>query len=104
MTQIAFIQAIDIIGILSSTWPLLLILVVFYFFIIRPQNKRQKEQDNFLDNLEKGDEVATNSGMIGRINKIEDHIITLQVDTKTFIKVLKSSLSKEMTDNINGEE
>ena len=104
MNHIFLILAVDIIGILSNTWPLLLILVVFYFFIIRPQNKRQKEQDNFLDNLEKGDEVATNSGMIGQINKIEDHIINLQVDNKTYIKVLKSSLSKEMTDNIKGEE
>jgi preprotein translocase subunit YajC len=93
-----FLQASDAPGIFASMWPLLLIIVVFYFFIIRPQQKKAKEQTNFLNTLEKGKQVVTASGIIGRINKIEDNVITLQVDAKTFVKITKGSVSKELTE------
>ena len=85
-----------------SFLPLIGIVVVFYFFFMRPQQKKQKAQTQFNSNLSKGDEVVTASGMIGKINKIEGNTITLQVDQKTFIKVLRSAVSKEMTDNLTG--
>ena len=91
-------------NILQSMWPLLLMFVVIYFFMIRPQAKKQKDQKNFLSDLQKGDEIATNSGLIGKINKIEDNVVHIQLDTKTFVKVLKSSVSKEMTDAIQKSE
>ena len=84
--------------IFAGTWPLLMIMVVFYFFFIRPQSKKTKEQANFIQNLAKGDEVVTASGIVGRIVKIEDHFAQLQVDNKTFLKVTKSAISKEMSD------
>ncbi|NND09290.1 MAG: preprotein translocase subunit YajC [Saprospiraceae bacterium] len=80
--------------------PLIAIIFVFYFFFMRPQQKKQKAQTSFLENLNKGDEVSTGSGLIGKINKIEDQIVTLQIDQKTFIRVLKSAISKEMTESI----
>ncbi len=80
--------------------PLIAIVFVFYFFFMRPQQKKQKQQAQFLENLNKGDEVSTGSGLIGKINKIDGQIITLQVDQKTFIRVLKSAISKEMTESI----
>ncbi len=76
----------------------LLILLVFYFFMIRPQAKKQKAQQRFVQNLKKGDEVVTQSGIIGRISKIEDGIVTLQVGQKDFLRVLRGTISKEMTD------
>ena len=79
---------------------MLAIFVVFYFFLIRPQQKKAKEQTKFSDSLEKGMEVVTASGIVGKINKIEDPFVTLQVDTKTFIKFTKSAISKEMTEAI----
>ena len=87
-----------------SMWPLLLILVVFYFFIIRPQAKRQKEQTAFLTNLQKGDEIVTASGILGQINKIEDEIITLEIAGKTYIRITKNSVSKELTEAIYGKK
>ncbi|HMR44118.1 MAG TPA: preprotein translocase subunit YajC [Saprospiraceae bacterium] len=87
-----------------SMWPLLLILVVFYFFIIRPQSKRQKEQTAFLTNLQKGDEIVTASGILGQINKIEDEIITLEIAGKTYIRITKNSVSKELTEAIYGKK
>ena len=88
-------------GSLIGYMPLILMALVVYFFFIRPQSKRQKEQNNFIENLQKGDQVVTSSGIIGKINKLEDNIINLQVDSKTFIQVTKVSISKEMTDAIS---
>jgi preprotein translocase subunit YajC len=82
----------------SSLLPLLLMFVVIFFFFIRPQAKKQKEQVKFLEGLDKGEEVVTNSGMIGRINRIDGSIVTLAVSEKTFIRVTKGSISREMTD------
>ena len=85
-------------GALMQFAPLLMILVVFYFFMIRPQMTKQKEQTAFADSLEKGKEVVTASGIIGKINKIDGGVITLEVANGTFIRVVKSAISKEMTE------
>lgn len=78
--------------------PLILMFIVIWFFFIRPQAKKQKEQAKFIQEIEKGDEVVTSSGIVGRISKLEDHFVSLQVDPKTFLKVTRASISKEMTD------
>ena len=80
--------------------PLILMALVIYFFFIRPQSKKQKEQNTFVTGMEKGDEIVTASGIVGKINKIDDRIVTIQVDSKTFLKVAKTSISKEMTDSV----
>jgi preprotein translocase subunit YajC len=74
------------------------IFAIFYFLMIRPQAKKQKEQAAFLEELEKGDEVVTSSGIIGKISKIEDELVQLQIDQKTFINFTKGAINKEMTD------
>jgi len=79
------------------------IIAVMYFFMIRPQVKRQKEQAAFATQLDKGLEVVTTSGIIGRINKIEGEIVTLEVDTKTYVRFAKSAISKEMTEQLFGK-
>ena len=99
MEFITFLQSASPSSSIMSWLPLILIFGVLYFFMIRPQAKKQKEQNKFLGEIQKGDEVVTSSGMIGKINKIEGNTITLQVDTKTFIKVVKGALSNEMTVN-----
>ncbi|MCB0703688.1 MAG: preprotein translocase subunit YajC [Saprospiraceae bacterium] len=81
-----------------------LIFGVFYFFMIRPQNKRQKEQRQFIENLQKGDDIVTAGGIYGKINKIEDNVITMDVGNKTFIRVNRSVVSKEMTDGMTKSE
>lgn len=87
-------------SLLSNYGLLMLMLIVIWLFFLRPQARKQKAQAKFMEAIEKGEEVATSSGIIGRVNKIEDGIVTLQVDQKTFIRVTKSSISKEMTDAI----
>lgn len=85
-------------SLIGSLWPLLLMFVVIFFFFIRPQAKKQKEQMKFLESLDKGEEVVTSSGLIGRVNKIDGQIVTLTIAEKTFVRVTKGSISKEMTE------
>lgn len=97
MNFLFFLQAATP-NLIGSLWPLLLMFVVIFFFFIRPQAKKQKEQVKFLESLDKGEEVVTSSGFIGRVNKIEGQIVTLTIAEKTFVRVTKGSISKEMTE------
>ncbi|MFM7091724.1 MAG: preprotein translocase subunit YajC [Bacteroidota bacterium] len=89
----------------SSSWINLIFIVsmflVFWLLMIRPQAKRQKEQKLFQDSLDKNKDVVTSSGILGRISKIEDSIVTLEVSPKVYIRVTKNAISKELTENIN---
>lgn len=77
---------------------LLLMGVVFYFFLIRPQNKKQKEAQSFLDSIKVGDKIITTSGIHGKITAInEDNTILVQVDGPTRLKMEKSSINAELT-------
>ena len=80
---------------------LALVFLVFWMFFIRPQKKKQKEQDTFVEEMTKGTQVVTTGGIIGKISSINDNIITIAVDNKTQIKVLKSSISLEYTKSIS---
>ncbi|MFN7120100.1 MAG: preprotein translocase subunit YajC [Saprospiraceae bacterium] len=73
-------------------------LLIFWLFMIRPQMKRQREQRAFMDGLQRGDEVVTASGMLGKITKMDGEIVTLEVSPKTFVRVTKSAISKELTE------
>ncbi len=76
----------------------LLIFVVAYFFLIRPQSQKHKEQTKFVDAIAKGNEIVTTSGIYGKITKVDDNSVTLEVSPKTYIRVLKSAVSKELTE------
>jgi preprotein translocase subunit YajC len=65
---------------LLSMLPLVLMFVVLYFLMIRPQMKRQKEQRAMIDALQKGDEVVTIGGVLGKIEKISETYMTLEVE------------------------
>ncbi|WP_320112362.1 preprotein translocase subunit YajC [Draconibacterium orientale] len=83
---------------LMSFLPLLLIIVVFYFFMIRPQVKRQKETRKFRESLQKGDKVVTTGGIYGKVVKIEETAIQLEVAKDVVIKVDKNGIVKDMSD------
>lgn len=79
-------------------------ILIFWLFLIRPQAKKQKEQKSFMESLSQNDQVVTASGILGRISKIEDDIVTLEVASKSYIRVTKNAISKEMTDAIYGTD
>ena len=64
---------------IMSFLPLIVIFVVFYFLIIRPQTKRAKEQKAMQAALQKGDEVITASGQVGKVSKISDQYVTVEI-------------------------
>ncbi len=78
-----------------------MIFLVMYFFMIRPQAKKAKQQDEFTNAIAKGNEVVTNSGIIGKVNKIEGDIIHLQVDQKTYLRIFRSAISKDFTEGLS---
>ena len=88
-------------GGLISFVPFILVLFIIYFFFIRPQAKKQKEQNQWTEDLQKGDRVVTGSGVVGKISKIEDNIVTLEVGQKVFIPFVKGAISKDMTDALD---
>lgn len=71
------------------------IAIIFYFFMIRPQQKRQKNQKEFIGSIKKGDMVVTIGGMHGRVVSIEDDSVVLEVDRGARIKFDKTSISLE---------
>lgn len=66
--------------------------VMFYFIAIRPQRKRQKEHTELVSNLGKGDEVVTTSGILGKITKLDDNYVVLQVADNVDLKFQKASV------------
>jgi preprotein translocase subunit YajC len=70
-----------------------LVLVVFYFLIIRPQNKRQKQVQNMLSALKKGDKVVTIGGIQGVVTAVKEQSVTLKVDESTKIEFQKSAIA-----------
>ena len=86
-------------GIFGLLFPLVLIIGVFYFFIYRPQQKREEEHQEMVDNLEQGDKIVTVGGIHGTIQKIDDDSILAQVDSKgTRLRFDKDSIANLATD------
>ena len=79
-----------------------LMILVFWLFFIRPQAKKQKQQKLFIDNLQKGDRVVTIAGIHGVVNKVnEDGTLSLEINPGSYIKIEKSSISMEWTNQLN---
>lgn len=79
-------------GLTTLLFPVILI-AIMYFLMIRPQMKRQKEQKAMMDALGKGDEVVTSGGLLGRITKVADGYITIEVSEGTEVIVQKGAVT-----------
>lgn len=78
---------------LMSFLPLVFIFLIFYFLIIRPQLRKQKEQDALIKSAKKGDKVIAAGGIVGKIVKEQDNgMITLEVAKDVHIEVMKASV------------
>lgn len=72
--------------------PLIIIFILFWFMLIRPQMKRAKEQKKMLSDLAKGDEVVTASGQLGKVAKIGDNYVSLEIADGVITHVQKQSI------------
>lgn len=75
------------------------IFAIMYFFMIRPQNKKQKEIANFRKNLEVGQEVITAGGIYGKIKEIEDNTVVLEIASGVKIKIDRNSIFANAASN-----
>ncbi len=73
--------------------PLILIFLVFYFLLIRPQQKKAKEHQNYLSNLKRGDKVITSGGIYGQIASLSDGVVTLEIADNVRIKLTRGAIA-----------
>lgn len=73
--------------------PLVLIFVIFYFLIIRPQNKRMKQHKAMVAAVKRGDSVVTAGGIIGKVTRVHDDEVQVEIADEVRVKVVKSTLS-----------
>ena len=79
-------------GGLLSMLPIILMFVLLYFIMIRPQMKRAKEHKTMVDALQKGDEVVAAGGLVGRVTKVSDNYLTLQIAPSVEVQVQRVSV------------
>lgn len=82
-------------------------LVIMYFFVIRPQQRKAREQNDLITGLKAGDEVVTSGGIIGKVRTVAEAFVTLEVANNTAIKVLKANvtgLTKGLTSGVQASE
>jgi len=98
MKALVFLQEAAAGGSMNFLFFMALIFVVMWFFMIRPQQKRQKELRRFRENLQKGDKVVTSGGIYGTIVEIKETYILVEVDQNVRLRFDKSCILKDMTD------
>lgn len=81
---------------------LVLIFVVFWLFMIRPQVKKQKQQQKFKETIAKGDKIITIGGVHGKILEVQDTAFIIEVEGGNRLKIEKSAISMESTQALNG--
>ena len=88
----AAVGGFDLMGFL----PMIAIFVLFWFLMVRPQQKRMKEHQKMLSEIQKGDEVATQGGIVGRVAKIGEQFLTLEIANGVEITVQRGSVSAKL--------
>ena len=89
----AYAQDVSQPGGLMSFLPLIVIFVIFYFLLIRPQMKRAKEHKKLVSELGNGDEVVTNGGLLGRISKVGESFVTVELAENVQVKVQRHAIA-----------
>ena len=74
--------------------PFALIFVVFYFLLIRPQQKRMKEHRDMVEGLRRGDEVVTQGGLIGKVSKVADTELTVELADGVKVRVVRGTIAE----------
>jgi preprotein translocase subunit YajC len=86
-------------GLLVGLLPWVLIFVIFYLLMIRPQQRRVKEHQSAIAAVKKGDEVVTGGGIRGRVTKVSDEEVEVEIAQGVKVRVVKSTISHVLTGN-----
>ncbi|MFH1282085.1 MAG: preprotein translocase subunit YajC [bacterium] len=84
--------------------PLIVIFAIFYFLIIRPQQKKSKDHQEMLSQIQKGDQVLTNGGIYGTVAALRGNVVELKVADDVKIRVAKHAISTTVKDQANIQE
>jgi len=79
---------------LVQFFPLIAIFAIMYFLLIRPQNKRMKEHKDMVSALRRGDQVVTSGGILGKVVKVADDMVTVEIAKDIQVQVVKSTISE----------
>ncbi len=80
--------------ILFSLMPFLIIFIIIYFLIIRPQQRRQKEHQEMINTVRRGDRITTSGGLIGKVTKVvDDDVLKVQIATGVEVEIARSMIS-----------
>lgn len=74
--------------------PLVLVFIVFYFLMIRPQQKRARALQNAVTAVKKGDSVLTSGGILGKVTKVEDAVVEVEIAANTRVRVVKATIAE----------
>ena len=72
------------------------LVVLFYFFLIRPQSKRHKEHKEMIGGLQKGEEIVTTGGILGKVTKVGENFVTVEISKDMFVQIQKNSVQSIM--------
>ena len=81
---------------LTSLFPLVVLFAIFYFLVIRPQQKQQREHKNMLANLQKGDKIVTNGGLVCEVIKPEDDFIKVKLNDDVIVRIDRNFVAKKL--------
>ncbi len=79
-------------GLLMQIVPLILLFVIFWFLIIRPQQQRAKQHRAMIDSVKKGDDVVTGGGLVGRVLKVTDNELEIELSPTVKVRAVKGTL------------
>jgi len=82
----------DLLSLLAGLSPILIMVVVFYFFLIRPQQKRQKQVSQMQQNLAKGDQIVTIGGLHGTVDAIDEDVVVIKVNENNRLRFDRSAI------------
>ncbi len=78
---------------LASFIPLILIFLIFYFLLIRPQQKKQKEHKILLDSIQRGDEILSSGGILGKVMKVDNDKLTVEISKGVNVTIIRSTVA-----------
>ena len=87
----------DILRVLQTSWPILLMVVIFYFLLWRPQKKQQKERASLLGSLKKGQKIVTIGGIYGEIVELDDEKVKVQVSEKVELTFARTAVANVLS-------
>ena len=78
---------------LASFIPLILIFLIFYFLLIRPQQKKQKEHKVLLDSIQRGDEILSSGGILGKVIRVDNDKLTVEIAKGVNVTIIRSTVA-----------